>query len=177
MNKRMKDILFGIAVIAFIAVFAVWMLKSDIAPIEDTNGPADISLNTITDANILNMDLGALNAATVKKSKVNLGAVSVESRVKISSQEFSGVYELFYQNLIGKSDFLLTMDHLTVEGGNFRMVVIHEDEIVAEITPSEEPIDFMLEDISGYVSVRIAGESAAYNLSMSQFDYDTLAHD
>ena len=176
MNKKLKDILWIIFAVAVIAIAAFWFLGSDLEHIADTNGPDDYSLTTITDENILALDMGALNPVTVKKSGLNLGGLSINSYVDIYSENFTGVYELFYQNLLGKSDFVLNMDHLTVESGNFKMVVLLDEEIIATIEPSEEPIEFRLDDINGYVSVRIAGESASYSLSMPKIDYDHLDH-
>lgn len=58
---RIKKILLGVAVIVFIGVFAFSMLTSDIEHIEDTNGAENYKLQQITDENIINMDIGAMN--------------------------------------------------------------------------------------------------------------------
>ena len=176
MNKKLKDILWIVFAVALIAVAAIWFLGDDLEHIEDTNGPDNYALTTITDENIIGRDMGALNPVTVRKSGINLGSVSIDSHVELYSDNFTGVYELFYQNLLGKSDFVLNLDHLTVESGNFKMVVLVEEQIVATIEPSNEPIEFRLDDINGYVSVRIAGESASYSFSMPKHEYDLLDH-
>ena len=176
MNKKMKDILVGIFAVALIAVCAIWFLSDDLEHIEDTNGPDNFALTVITDENIINRDMGALNPVTVKKSGISVGGLSIDSYVQLYSENFTGVYELFYQNLLGKSDFVLNLDHLTVDSGNFKMVVLLDEEIVATIEPSDEPIEFRLDDINGYVSVRIAGESASYSFAMPKYEYDLLEH-
>jgi len=158
------------------ALLALQLTACGSAKIEDTNGPDNYALTTITDENIINRDMGALNPVTVKKSGLTIGNLSVDSFVQLYSENFTGVYELFYQNLLGKSDFVLNMDHLTVDKGNFKMVVLIDDEIVATIEPSDQPIEFRLEDINGYVSVRIAGESASYSFAMPKHEYDLLDH-
>ena len=176
MNEKKKKLLLGVFAVVFLAVFAVWMLGSDIEPIPDTNGPEDISLAVITDENIISRDMGALNAVTVKKSGVTVGNVSIDSFVEFSSKDFSGVYEICWNNYIGKSDFEIRLGHLTVDSGNFKMVVLLDDEIVGVIEPSEEEIVFRMDDISGYMSLRIAGESASYSFDMSRIDYDMFEH-
>ena len=176
MNEKLKKLLLGVFAVVFLAVFAVWMLGSDIEPIPDTNGPDDHSLAVITDGQIISRESGALNAVTVKKSGVTIGGVSIDSMVEFSSRDFSGVYEICYNNYIGKSDFELRLGSLRVESGNFKMVVLVDDEIVKVIEPSDEEILFRMDDISGYVSVRIAGESAAYSFTMSRLDYDHFQH-
>ena len=177
MNKKLKNILWGIFAVAMIIVCAVWFLNSDLQHIEDTNGPDDYSLTTITDENIIKLDMGALSPVTVEKSGVEIGSMSIDSYVKLYSNKFTGVYELFYQNLLGKSDFVLRMDHLTVDGGNFKMVVLLDGEIVATIEPSDEPIEFRMDDINGYVSVRIAGECASYSIELPKIDYEQFSHE
>jgi hypothetical protein len=62
----------------------------------------------------------------------------------------------------------------TVTGGNFRMVVVNEDRIIADIEPGTQQI--LLEGVKGRVALRIAGESAAYSFSMTEFEYNSFAH-
>ena len=173
-KKNVGAIIFAVV---FLAVFVVWMLVGGIEPIPDTNGPDDISLATITDENIINRDMGSVHAVTIKKSGIEVGNVAINSMVKFSSKDFSGIYEICYNNYIGKSDVEVRLGHLTVDSGNFKMVALLNDEIVGVIEPSDEEIVFRMDDINGYFSLRIAGESAAYSFTMSQMDYDHFAHD
>ena len=55
------------------------------------------------------------------------------------------------------------------------MVVVHDGEIVHTITP-ENAEEFLLEDISGTVSLVIAGESADFSFEMAKFEYDSFSH-
>ncbi|MBQ8237655.1 MAG: hypothetical protein IJZ39_05880 [Oscillospiraceae bacterium] len=165
-----------IAVAVFLGIFIFWMMGSDIEPIADTNGPEDTSLVTITDDNILNLDMGAHMPIGKSSSKLEIGNISIGSDIEFSSDNFSGVYEVMYNNFFLDSDVYIRLNYLKVNGGNFRMVVVYNDEIIHEIEPSEEPIELLLEDLNGTVSVRIAGESADYEFAMFAHDYELFAH-
>ena len=71
---KLKKWLPIVLTVAVIAVAAVWFLSSPLEHIADTNGPADFSLQTITDDQICSLDLGALN---VGKSTSILGFPSL----------------------------------------------------------------------------------------------------
>lgn len=168
MNKKIKDILWGLMAVALVVVCGVWFLGDDLEHIRDTNGPDDDSLTTITDENIINMDIGAMG---LEKTTGILSGNSIE----FHSDKFTGVEEILYTNYWGKSDFDLSLTNLVVTGGNFKMVVVHNDEIVAVLEP-DLFVDYRLEDIVGTVSLRIAGESAAFRFSISLSEYDEFAH-
>lgn len=168
--------LLWIAAAIFLAVSIFWMISSGIEPIPDTNGPDDYSLVTITDENILNRDMGAHMPLGKRSSKLEVGNVTIGSDIVFSSGDFSGVYEVMYNNFFLDSDVYIRLNYLKVNSGNFRMVVVYNDEIIHEIAPSDEPIELLLEDLNGTVSLRIAGESADYEFSMFAHDYDLFAH-
>lgn len=165
-----------LAAAVFLGVFIFWMMNSDISPIEDTNGPDDRSLVTITEENILKLDMGAYKPISESSAGVSIGGVSVSTDIEFSSKEFSGVYEVLYNNYILDSDVVLRLNYLKVNSGNFSMVVVYNDEIVETIEPSDEPIEFVMEDVNGLVSLRIAGESADYEFSMFSNDYEQFSH-
>ena len=165
-----------IAAVVFVAVFVVWMMNSDIEPIPDTNGPDDYSLAVITDENIINRDMGAVNPATVKRTNLTVGGLDLDPTVKISSKDFSGVYQVLHTNYIYPSDLTVYLMHLKVNSGNFKMAVVLDDKIVGVIEPSDESIEFILEDIGGDFSLVIAGESAEYEFEMWKHDYDRFAN-
>lgn len=165
-----------IAAAVFLGVFVFWMMGSNIEPIPDTNGPDDHSLVTITDENILNLDMGAHMPLGKRSSKLEIGNITIGSDIEFSSGDFSGVYELMYNNFFLDSDVYLRLNYLKVNSGNFRMVVVYNGEIIHEIQPSDEPIELLLEDLNGTVSVRIAGESADYEFSMFSHDYEMFEH-
>ncbi len=174
MDKRITDKLAIAAIIVTVAVAAIWLFFGGIEHIEDTNGRDDISLTTITDENIIKMDLGAKG---FKKStgSIAIGGLTVSSGVNFSADKFTGVYEVLYANFILPSDFTLDITGLTVHEGNFKMVIVNEDRIIATIDPAETN-EIRIDDLTGYVSLRIAGESAAYSFHISSIDYDLYSH-
>ena len=134
--------------------------------IEDTNGPDNFALNTITDQNILNLDLPSGGYGTKTSGLLS-------KTVTHSGKDFSGVVEVLWTDMIA-GDFVLDLMDYTVTGGNFRMVVVNEDRIIADIEPGTQQI--LLEGVKGRVALRIAGESAAYSFSMTEFEYNSFAH-
>lgn len=163
-----KNIFLWIAVIAFVAVGCFWIFGSSLEHIADTNGPEDYALTTITDENIIKQDLGSIGGPTISQSILSDG-------YEFSAKKFTGVYQILYDSYIGKSDFQLDITNFVVTEGNVRMVVIHNDQIVAELTP-DMFVEYRLEDITGTVSLRIAGESAAFSFFMSDNSYNSHAH-
>ena len=59
----------------------------------------------------------------------------------------------------------ITITNLQVNSGNFKAVVLLDDEIVHEFRVNEMMETFTLEKPNGYVSIRIAGESADFYLT------------
>lgn len=157
----MKKIFTLIFAVALIVVAVIWFMDSDLEHIPDTNGPDDFSLQTITDENIINRDMGALNVG--KKKGLLTG-----DTVTYASKKFTGVYEVFGENII-TNRYEITVNHARVDAGNFKMVLLVNDEIVHEFTLNELTQTFVLENVKGTVSLRIAGESADF-----QFDYYVL---
>jgi len=167
--KLNKNILFGLGVIVLVAVAVLWLILGGTDHIEDTNGPDNYALQTITDENIIKMDIGATGGPKISKN------ILQGDNVEFSAEKFTGVYEVLYDNFIGKSDFEIDLSGFVVEEGNFKMVVIHNDKIVATLEP-DLFVEYRLEDVTGTVSLRIAGESASFTFNMSKMDYDHHAH-
>ncbi len=165
--EPIKSKLILVIIIIVVAIGGFMLLTSDLEHIEDTNGPDNYRLQQITDENIVNMDMGALNVGKSNNTITNM--------TKISSDKFTGVYEVLYINLIGKSDFLLNLYDLNVKSGNFKMVVVHDGKIVKTMT-EENYEETLLEDINGTVSLVIAGESADFSFEMTTFEYDDFEH-
>lgn len=161
MNEKMKKAALGIFALILVAVCAMWFMSDGLEHIEDTNGPEDFTLQVITDENIRNRDMGALNVG--KKTGFLTG-----DTVTYSSKKFTGVYEVFHENII-TNRYEITVNHAAVNAGNFKMVLCVNDEIVHEFTLNELTQTFVLENVKGTVSLRIAGESADF-----MFDYSVL---
>ena len=169
LSEKAKKNLTLVCVVVFAAVVGAWLILGGTDHIEDTNGPEDFSLQTITDQQIIDRSIGSVGGPTISRS------VLTGDAVEFSAEKFTGVYEILYDNFIGKSDFDLSLLNYEIRGGNFKIVVVHEDKIVATLEP-DMFVDYRLEDISGYVSLRIVGESAAFTFAISEFDYDLHSH-
>lgn len=164
---NLKNKLFVPVILVVVAIAGFMLLNSDLEHIEDTNGAENFALQTITDADIAKIEMGALNVGTSTNAITNM--------TEISSKKFTGVYEVLYTNLLGKSDFVLNLYDLQLNGGNFKMAVVHDGKIVETIT-EENCGEFILEDINGTVSLVIAGESADFSFEMTSYDYDSFEH-
>lgn len=147
-------------------VLTVCLSACGSAKIEDTNGADNFSLNTITDQNILKCDLPS-TGYTVTTSGL------LSKKVEISAKSFSGVKEVLWTNMIA-GDFVLDLLEFNLTGGNFRMVLVNEGKIVAEIAPGTTHIE--LKNAKGTVALCIAGESAAFSFSMFESEYNRYAH-
>ena len=167
MNQKLKKVLLIAGVAVFIAVALLWIFGSGLKHIEDTNGPDNYALTAITDGDIIKNEMGALTPVTTR-------AALIGDAIHFESNKFTGVSELLYNNYVLPSDVIFSINTLSVTEGNFRMVVVHDGKIVAEIKPNSEELiqEVRLENVTGYVSVRIAGESAAYSFQMSPLDYE-----
>ena len=154
--KKLKNIFAPVAVVILAAVFAVMLFSSDTEHIEDTNGADNYSLQQITDENIINMDIGALNLT--KETSL------VSDLPEYSSKKFTGVEEIYLNNIYGNR-FDITLYNTHIKEGNFRVVLLHNGEIVHEFKLNELVQSYTLKNPEGTVSLRIAGESANFKLS------------
>lgn len=138
--------------------------------IEDTNGPDDYSLNTITDSNIINLDLGAMGL--VKETDI------FNDGITFKSKKFSGVERILLTNYFLPSDFHFQIAGFYVTGGNFKMLVVNKDEIIAEIEPGDFP-ECLIRGLTGDLSLIIAGESAEFQFTIDRWNceqYDITLH-
>lgn len=157
MNEKIKKLLIGAGAVILVVVCCVWMFSNSLEHIEDTNGADNYSLQTITDDNIIKMDLGAMN---LKES-----TDSISNTTTYSSNKFTGVSEIYGENIKGNR-FEITINHARVDSGNFKIILLEDDKIVHEFKLNELTQTYVLENPSGYISLRIAGESADF-----MFDY------
>ena len=122
---------------------------------EDTNGADDFTLQTITDENIVNLDVGG---AGMSRSETKLGPIS---SVEYSSKSFNGVYEIEQTNFILPSDVAVYVGHLNVKSGNFKLAIVNDDAVIFEIPLDSFGDTYYFEDLKGHFAIRAAGESAA----------------
>lgn len=156
--KKIKNLLVIIICIAAAVFVIVSMINDGCEHIEDTNGPDDYSLQTITDENICKLDMSSMGI-TESTSTFSVGT-------KYSSSKFSGVYELYNTNYIFSSDATISIYDLSVTKGNFKLVVVVDDEIVHEFSLTEPNQEYIVRDVKGNVSVRVAGECAAFKFRL-----------
>ena len=167
--KRKNSPLTAVVIIVLVIACCVWLFLGRIDHIEDTNGADDFSLQTITEENIINLDFGATGGPAISRGNAwNEG-------VEFSADKYTGVTEILYDDFFGTSDFEVSLSSFSVTGGNFQMVVVYNGEIVATLEPGST-VEYRLEDVSGYISLRIAGESASFSFTMSEYDYDRHTH-
>lgn len=159
MSGKLKKIIAVLGAVVLVAVATVWFMSSDLKHIEDTNGADNYSLQTITDSNIINRDVGAMG--------LNIHKSAVSGVTTYSSEKFTGVEEIYGNNIWGNR-FEITVNHARVDSGNFRIVLLEDERIVHEFRLNELTQTYVLENPSGYISLRIAGESADF-----QLDYHT----
>lgn len=141
--------------------------------IEDTNGSDDYSLAVITDANIVNKDLGALNIST-SMSSFNNDVLNITSGVKVKSKKFSGVYEVMYGNFMFNSDVIMDLVSIDVKSGNFKACVVYDDKIIHTYDNNSTLLEYTAYDINGYLALIIAGESADFELNISYSVYSNF---
>ena len=160
-----------------LVVIAGFLFMPKMDHIEDANGPDDYALATLTEEDILAKTLTCTGGPNRSTGRIPLpGGWELSGGVKLYADKFSGVTDILWADYILPSDFQLTLDRFTVEGGNFRMMVINNGQIIADIQPGEH-VDILIEDITGPTSVRIAGESAAFTIAMTETQYDLFEHD
>lgn len=128
---------------------------------EDTNGADDFTLQTITDEQIVNLSTGASGLNYTEEHYI-AGIYSTE----YSAKNFNGVEQIYLNNYILPSSFYVYVGYLNVSGGNFKMVVINNDEIIKEVPIGTFNEQIYFEDIVGSFSIHLAGESAAFQLNI-----------
>ncbi len=155
-NSKFLWILLAVVVIAFCGYS---FLTSDLEHIEDTNGPDNYALTTITDENIIKQGMGALN--------VNKSTGPLNDGITISSNKFTGVYQVFLTNFLMDSDFLMQLSGFNVNSGNFKMAVVNNGEIIATVEPGTFAT-CELSGLNGSFELVIAGESADFEFTMDR---------
>lgn len=158
-SPKQNNLLYILIAVAVVVICGYSFLNSDLKHIEDTNGPEDYTLTTITDENIIKQDMGALN---VSKSTGLLN-----DGVTFKSDKFSGVYRVFQTNFFFDSDFLMDVAGFWVNSGNFRMCIVNDGKIIATVEPGMFAT-CELSDLNGSFELVIAGESADFEFTLDR---------
>ena len=89
---------------------------------------------------------------------------NITNTTEYKSNKYTGVDEIYGVN-IKANRMDITMTNLQVASGNFKAVVVYNDEIVHEFKNNEMMETYTLKNPDGYVAIRIAGESADFYLT------------
>lgn len=131
---------------------------------EDTNGADDFTLQTITDENIIQLNTGA---SGLSYSEESLDGMLLSS--EYSAKNFNGVEQIYLTNLLLPSDVYVYIGHMDVQAGNFKLVVINNDQIIHEFPLDTFNQEFLFENLTGSFALHVAGESAAFSFHISVY--------
>lgn len=121
--------------------------------IEDTNGPDDYSLQTITDEQII---------FGMNTSKMMSFTSTVNNNTTAKCRSLSGVQTLCSYNINGDLTVNVTSE---VNSGNARLVLIINEKIINDFNINGSST-YTLTQVSGLAEIKIAGESANYNVTV-----------
>jgi len=139
----------------FVSVFIILSLSScGVTTYQDTNGPSDYSLQTLTEEDIIR---GA------KTSKILSSSITLNNKTVCKAKTMSGVEELYKTNL--KNETLCLTISSEITKGNARLVIVFNDEIIHDFALHMSDQIFTLEDVTGTVSLKLAGESTGYEIT------------
>ena len=139
---------------ALLAVVIVLSLSGCMISYEDTNGDADFSLQTITEQDIIQKTIC---------SKVMSSTVTADNRTVCKAKTMSGVEALFEKRM--KNESLDIVVSCQITKGNARLVLTLDDKIVHDFALNEENQRFTLDNVTGRISLKLAGESTGYAVS------------
>ncbi len=148
-------------VMMFLILCISTQISSCTVEYQDTNGTDDYNLQTITDENIIHLDVGS---SGLGYRESNFAGVLLSS--EYYSKNFNGVEQIYLTNFILPSDIEIYIGTINVKSGNFKLSVINNDEIIFEIPLDAFGETFRFENITGSFSIHAAGESAAFECSI-----------
>lgn len=142
--KKAKIIVAALMLLALTLSFAA----CNFGHIADTNGDDDFTVETIDDDEILTR---TKYVAWLAKSSNNNGQYSV------TVKKLSGVWQIADLSMKGYGAAVLKTD-MTVESGNCRLVLVHNDKIVHDFNIQGQ--DSYVVTTSGNYYLKLVGESA-----------------
>ena len=175
--RRIKDFLLKVVIIVALVAGLIICFTNKMDHIEDTNGPDDMSLAVITEADILDSDMHqSVGGPHTKVTRKRFLGITTSSETTYFAKQFSGIYLLESWDLFGGSDLFFDLYDYEVTGGNFLMCVVHDGEIIATVEPQNgEDVRFLLEDVEdGVYNLYIVGESAAFEFGSYSFTGEAL---
>lgn len=125
---------------------------------EDTNGEDDFSLQTITDEDIIK---------GVNTSQFFTSTSSSDGTTTCKAKTMSGVVELYEGKRENEGIKIDVSSEITK--GNARLVLVFNDEIVHDFDLNGKDQSFVMENVTGKFSLRIAGESTGYSVTYTVY--------
>ena len=172
--KTLKDKLLVVFILLALVGGFVFSQINAMEHIEDTNGAEDYSLAVITDEEITAKGVKkCVGGPNTSKNKTTILGVTTTGGTTYFSKQFSGIWLMDTWNIMA-GDLVFSLYGYEVTGGNFKMCVVHEGEIIAEVEPTEDGyVYFVMDDVEpGVYDLYIAGESAAFEFMSTDFDME-----
>ena len=171
MNEKTKNTLWGVFTVVFILVFAYLVIFDDFEHIEDTNG-SNTTINRITNQEIID---GVAESKGLKYGKSRLEGLGLTSgMVNFSADKFTGVMEIMQVDYMIAPTFTLDIYNYQINEGNFELILISNDRIIARLSPGDE--ETFTADIKGDLRVVAVGESANFYFEMTRSYFDQFTH-
>ena len=123
---------------------------------EDTNGPDDFSLPTLTETDLLHNN---------SHSAVGMVSSTLNNHAMIRANTFNGVLEIVRI----RQDCTITLD-CSVTKGNARLYLCTEDAIVHDFALNEAAQSVDVSTSDGTVYLRIAGEDCGFSVEADILD-------
>ena len=161
-SAKIKNILWIVFAVALVVVGAIWLFAgTQLEHIEDTNGADNYSLQTITEQDVVEHNMGT--KGSVNKRETRFGNIS--NGIKYSSKKFTGVHRLYTATIIEGSDIYVSLAGFEIREGNFACYIVFDGEVVGKIEPDDfATAEFIIENVEKTASLEyfIAGESASF---------------
>lgn len=139
-------------IIVLLSFFILFTLSG--CHIEDTNGEDDFSLVELTDEDFFKAS---------SSSKTMSIRTQINNKGKMKVKKFSGVELL--DSIYVKNKKLTIKLSSEVKSGNFKIVVIKDDEIIKVLNINEANQEFVIENANGLYLLKVAGESANFSIN------------
>ena len=130
--------------------------------IADENGPDDSSLVSVTDDDIVDMEIGF---SSYDHSPPDDTPEYMNEPTNFESSQFSGVIEVYNRDLDVDSVKIILGSH-NLSSGNLCVSVLLDNEIIYKFNNEEYNQEFSLDNVEGNMSIRIAGESADFSTNL-----------
>lgn len=132
------------------------LVGCNIGQIEDTNGESDFTIETISDKKIISRSSSNFIANSVTNK--------IGSNTSIKVGKFSGVKELETTRVSNQTLTYEIESNCTY--GNFRIVIVHNSEIIRDVAINSSEI-ITINNANGTYYLKIVGESAKFSLDYS----------